>query len=734
MERANGFRPEYVEAAIAGEVARVALAAPSSRNDTLNRAAFNLASLGLAGSDIIGALRPAAEQAGLRRSEIYSTINSGMKAGRQQPRPAPTSCGRYAGPVRVTPRPVPMAPAISVEGAESTPAAPLPRCDAPNKFADGDDGPPARHGELRRHVYRRGGVPVRVKIKTQRDDGASYQNWYAVAKSNGVIGWQAQKPAGYVAVPYVGAGLNPFDPELSRDTLLWPEGEKDCDMLARQGVPAFTFGGTGDGLPNEAASYLAGRHIAILADNDAGGEAHADKKAALAHDAGAASVRVIRFPELPPKGDVTDFLGASGRIEEMHARIDAAPMWSPPDEDCAGGERSSGVAVGLVARCAADIAPKKIDWAWRLRIAIGKHTMIGGEGGCTKSQFLGYLAAQFSTGGDWPAGEGRAPLGNVIMFSAEDDAEDTIVPRLMAAGADLSRIRIVQAAKDADGERLFNLQRDLAALEREITNFGNVKLITFDPISSYLGPKVDGNGNNDVRRVVEPLSRIAAKHRAAIVSLTHSPKGSGTKALNQFIGSVAFVNVVRAAFLFMRDPDDADRILFLTAKANLGKSPPGLAYRLGLEFIGEEKDIEAPRILWESEPVAITANEVLAAANAAGQDRNTKDEAVEFLKELLAKGPVAQKEIEKEADAAGFSWATIKRAKKAAGVMAERRGVEGQRGAGRWYWSIPGQAPNGRDGADQSIKGLRGSGFPLEPLNPLMGSGEPLNRGEGGDA
>src|SRR5262249_46297088 len=87
MERANGFRPQYVEAAIAGEVARVAAAARSSRNDTLNRAAFNLASLGLAGRDIIGALRPAAEQAGLRRSEIYLTINSGMKAGRQQPRP-----------------------------------------------------------------------------------------------------------------------------------------------------------------------------------------------------------------------------------------------------------------------------------------------------------------------------------------------------------------------------------------------------------------------------------------------------------------------------------------------------------------------------------------------------------------------------------------------------------------------------------------------------------------------
>lgn len=100
--------------------------------------------------------------------------------------------------------------------------------------------------------------------------------------------------------------------------------------------------------------------------------------------------------------------------------------------------------------------------------------------------------------GTWPADEGKAPLGNVIMFSAEDDPEDTIVPRLLAAGADVSRVRIVEAAKDANGERLFDLQHDLNALEREIERFGNVNLVTFDPISSYLGSKIDGNSNNDV--------------------------------------------------------------------------------------------------------------------------------------------------------------------------------------------------------------------------------------------
>ena len=674
----SGFSLQYMHAAIQNEAESVAAAAPSTRNATLNKAAFNLASLGVPGSEIINALRPAALRCGLKKNEIYSTINSGMKAGKQHPRPVSTNAHVQRGNV------------LAIRAAQPTPAVedrvgpanPLPTCDSPDKFKEGaDDGPALLDGELRRHVYRRATLPVRVKIKLQRDGETRFQNWYAVSR-HGISGWQAQKPADYIAVPYV-AGLDPFDQELVADDLIWPEGEKDVDTLTWHGVPALTFGGTGDGLPVEAASYLKGRRVVILADNDDGGRAHAEKKATLAYEASAASVRVVHFPELPPKGDVSDFFQADGSVEALYARIDAAPAWMPQ----AVGDSTS-ASDGLVARCAADIRPKKVDWAWQNRIALGKHSMIGGEGGLSKSQFLAFLAATISTAGMWPADEGTAPLGNVIMFSAEDDPDDTIVPRLLAAGADLSRVRIVEAARDASGERLFDLQQDLDALERELEAFGDVKLVTFDPISSYLGSRIDGNSNNDVRRVLEPLSRIAARHQVAIVSLTHSPKGSGSKALNQFIGSAAFVNVVRAAFLVMRDPDDGDRILFLTAKNNLGKDPGSLAYRIGVRFVGEQDDIPAPYILWEDKPLAITANEALAAANGDMRDRSATEEAAEFLREVLADGPLPQKDIEAQADAAGLSWAAVKRAKKAAGVKAERRGVEGERGAGRWYWSI----------------------------------------------
>ncbi len=115
---------------------------------------------------------------------------------------------------------------------------------------------------------------------------------------------------------------------------------------------------------------------------------------------------------------------------------------SPPD-------RSNGVTNGfhekaectgaLLSRCAADIAPERIEWLWPGRLARGKHTCIAGEPGTGKSQLTIAIAAAVSTAGKWPCGEGSAPLGNVIILSAEDGAADTIIPRLLAAGADLSR-------------------------------------------------------------------------------------------------------------------------------------------------------------------------------------------------------------------------------------------------------------------------------------------------------
>lgn len=199
--------------------------------------------------------------------------------------------------------------------------------DSPKVFQWGDDGPPKQADELRRHVYRSSDCPLRIKIKLT---SGKYVQWYRAFGADGVpIGWQPKKPANYHSVPYYSRDIDPFDSELSGDEILWPEGEKDIDTLNSVNLPAFCFGGTGDGLPDDIAPYLKGRRIVILADNDKAGRDHAEDKARRAREAGAASIKVVHFPELPEKNDVSDFISRDGTAEQLLARIDASPLWEP---------------------------------------------------------------------------------------------------------------------------------------------------------------------------------------------------------------------------------------------------------------------------------------------------------------------------------------------------------------------------------------------------------------------
>jgi AAA domain len=569
------------------------------------------------------------------------------------------------------------------------------RPDADNKprfVAWGDDGPLRSTDELRRHVYRRDGSPVRIKIKRADE---TFVQWYRVHDGN-VIGWQAKRPDGYKDIPYIGA-VDPFDPELAGDTIFWPEGEKDCDTLGNINVPAFTFGGVGDGLPDNAPEYLASRHIVILADNDQPGREHAEKKAALTSQAGAASIKVVQFSELPLHADVSDFLSAGRTAAELADLIEATPNWHPNRvvELIKPPENTSGPA--LVAVRASKIEIVRVEWLWPGKMALGKLSLIAGEPGLGKSQLTAALAAAVTTSDQWPCIQERAPLGSVVIFSAEDDARDTIVPRLKAAGADLDRIRIVSGVKEQSDvgveiERSFSLQGDLPLLEGAIRKLGDARLIIIDPITSYLG-RVDSHKNAEIRSVLEPVAQMAARHGAAVVGITHFSKGGGTSAINRFIGSIGFIAAARAAFVVTTDPDSDDpaRRLFVPVKNNLAPRGDGLSFRIEQCLLDNE--VLASRIEWGSDMVTRTADEILQATSPTN-DKLTV-EAENFLRELLIGGETLTEDVECEARAAGLLGAgqrighnkTLRKARESLGVISRREGF----GPGaKYYLRLPG--------------------------------------------
>jgi putative DNA primase/helicase len=377
------------------------------------------------------------------------------------------------------------------------------------------------------------------------------------------------------------------------------------------------------------------------------------------------------------------FRTAQSRVaKETNSRRSTTPATNGERQNPTGSKRDG----TLVSRCAADITPEKIEWLWPGRLARGKHTCIAGEPGTGKSQLSIAIIAAVTTAAEWPCSEGQAPLGNVIILCAEDGAADTIVPRLLAAGADLNRVHIVSAVRDGDSSRALNLQHDLHLLEKKIAEVGDVALVVVDPVSSYLG-KTDSHKNSEVRGVLEPLSEMAERTRVAILSVTHFSKAGAnntTKALHRFIGSIAFTGAPRAAFAVIEDAEHDGRRLFLHAKNNLTRPPQGLAFRLGQCLVGN--GIVASHILWDAEPVAITANEALA-ADAAGTDiRTNKAEAMELLRVVLAEGPVPAAEVNRTGREHRLTAKAIRSAREALGVKIERNGF----GPGsKSLWSLP---------------------------------------------
>ena len=342
---------------------------------------------------------------------------------------------------------------------------------------------------------------------------------------------------------------------------------------------------------------------------------------------------------------------------------------------------------GLEVLCLADVTPKPIDWLWPNWVAHGKVHVLAGDGGRGKSTILCDIASRTTRGKSWPDGTANAGSGNVIILAAEDDLEDTLAPRMLAVGADMERVFTVRAVRDPNQtRRAFNLQADLPRLEALIREKGDVRLVIMDPISSYLG-KVDSHKNAEVRTVLEPLGDLAARLHVAVICNNHFSKGGGN-ANSRIIGSVAFVNQARAAFIVTPDADDQARLLLMPSKMNIAPIGYGLAYRLeGVSLEVEGQAIATSRVAWETTPVTITADQALAAHSAAAEGKSARSEAEDFLREVLANGPAPQKDVKDAAHGAGLAWATVRRAKDRLGVQAQRVSF-GLDGTGHWVWSL----------------------------------------------
>lgn len=303
----------------------------------------------------------------------------------------------------------------------------------------------------------------------------------------------------------------------------------------------------------------------------------------------------------------------------------------------------------------ATVVPTAIQPLWGgNRIALKKVTLGVGDPGEGKSYTSLAIAAALSNVGH-----------RVLILQVEDSLDDTTVPRLMKLGADLTKIEAfpIGAAPVLTAEGLVKLEQHLAEYRPSF--------VIVDPVTYFIGAKMDMHRANQVRGVMGALSALADRYACAILPLIHMNKGN-QKALYRALGSIDFTAAVRSMLLFGSVEEQPERgHAIFHVKCNYGPKEDPVGYRItdaGFDWVV---------------PTDLTLAEVQ--GSKPGPKPVKKAATLKWLFDLLADGPRPVAEVKAAASDEGISERMLKTASEDATWLTKTR-VEGAGGSG-WVWS-----------------------------------------------
>lgn len=331
--------------------------------------------------------------------------------------------------------------------------------------------------------------------------------------------------------------------------------------------------------------------------------------------------------------------------------------------------------------CMNDIQALPITWLWDGWLPLGKMTILAGAGGCGKTNLSLALIATITTGGIFPDDSQCRSAGKVLIYSTEDDPADTLKPRLIANGADMGKVFFISSRTNEKGEaEPFDPSKDFPQIAEFIEANSDIKLLMIDPIISAVSG--DMNKANDVRRSLQPLVDLANEYKFSVLGITHFAKGSvGSTPADRVIGSQAFTALSRMTWTAARREDEGDCIL-VRAKSNNSILEGGVRYQIESKTI--EDNIETTKTAWLG-MIDGTARQLLDEAESTENSNSTVDNAKEFLIDLLSSvEKMPTKEVEAQAKEAGFSLASIRRARATLSIKPFK-----PQGEKVWFWSLP---------------------------------------------
>lgn len=331
---------------------------------------------------------------------------------------------------------------------------------------------------------------------------------------------------------------------------------------------------------------------------------------------------------------------------------------------------------------ASEITPRPVHWMWDGRVALGTLALLAGREGIGKSTLAYTLVGQITQGtlpGNY-MGEPRS----VIIVATEDSWEFTIVPRLMAAGANLRKVfRVEPTDQDEYG---ISLPRDVEELSI-VTKESGTALILLDPLMSRVDAKLDTHKDSEVRKALEPLVKMANESGASVLGLIHVNKSGSSDPLTSLMGSRAFSAVSRAVLYVVEDPENRDIKVMAQVKNNLGKSDlPELTYSLNQVTVGEWEDeiITSVKLKWEGERATGNVRNILSTKTT---NKSKAEQAEEWLEHYLeSNGKTPSKQATEAAKAEGYIGGTLQRARESLNIKVTREGFAKDMVA---YWELP---------------------------------------------
>lgn len=312
------------------------------------------------------------------------------------------------------------------------------------------------------------------------------------------------------------------------------------------------------------------------------------------------------------------------------------------------------------------IEMRPVEYLLEPYLALGKLTDIAGQMGQGKTLLTELWAAAVTT----TKGVNLHDPASVLMFAAEDDVADTIRPRIEAAGGDAERVYVRR-----------DDSLDMAKINAYCEKIGDVRLLTVDPLTGFFPKGVDAWNTPQVRRYLRPLIELSERRHFAIASVQHINRRTDSDPLSRIADAQGIPQVARVVLIWGPDPDDpdgdgGDQKVLATAKNNLSRDKQSSSFRI--EGVRIAEDIFAPKLIYLGASSA-EAGDLVADQEA----RSQTQDAVNWLSELLADGPILVEEAKKAAGDIGITPKCLR-------VARERIAIHGRPGgnSGPYVWTL----------------------------------------------